>query len=602
MSAPRLRFAPSPGRASVRALVFGLVASLLALAPATAFADEDPAPPAEHAGSAEDHAAPAPAADEHPAPAPAAEEHPAAAPADEHPAGAPAPAEDHAAPAPVEEPTPSEGTEAGDPVPYVEFDADGDGKVEPEERALQQEYQAAFAGMPDEVTDAELDKRAEGQQLVPSLTADQLRAMTKLARGKVLGRLQAKMERSAAARMGKISALIRWFSLAGLLLLAMPLVLRKKYPGQGAMLLKYSALAAVTFVVTVNLFGMVVLGFRGAQAGLGQATNPQLRIASGFFDTIDRNAEDYLVMGKELFAPTLERLQGNSDEQPAAILIENGTKIVKDAQVFLTIAKAFKKVDFVFAALPVVLLMVTMLLFVLAIRPTLMEIIRLPMTVAGGAATDRAAAGKQVVKRAIHRVVGELVATLGTLGVLVVITLLAGAVLGRVVAPALDALIAYFQLGISYLQFVQGASSALVFGMLFAVILFLVINLGVVIASMAFYLGKAQKIFQRRFTDGVPLATHARFWKWGSASVLLAQLLPLIYLVIAGWGLDKINEKLTAGVTDASQIPWTAIMLIGPVFLVAGFLVVLWAARGFKALAFLARYKVPPAPAPSAAP
>ena len=38
----------------------------------------------------------------------------------------------------------------------------------------------------------------------------------------------------------------------------MPLVLAKKYPGQGSVLFKYSALAAVTFFVTVNLFGGVL--------------------------------------------------------------------------------------------------------------------------------------------------------------------------------------------------------------------------------------------------------------------------------------------------------------------------------------------------------
>ena len=476
-----------------------------------------------------------------------------------------------------------------EPTPAVaaEFDADGDGTVEPDEAALAQEAKTTFAGMPDEVSDAELDKRPEGEQLKPSLSAEQLRSMVAIARKKVLERLEAKMEASAAQRMGRISAFIRWFSLAGLALLFVPLALRKKYPGQGALLFKYGALAALTFVVTVNLFGTVVLGFRSAQSALGPVTNPQLRIVAGFFDSVDRNAEDYLVMGKELFAPTLEQLSGASEEQPVAILIENGTKIVKDAQVFLTIAQAFKKIDFVFAALPVVLLLVTMVLFVLAIRPTLLQIIRLPITAAAGDAS----AGRQVVRAALRRVVGELLATLCTLGVLVVVTLLAGAVLARVVGPALDALIAYFQLGISYLQFVSGASSALVFVMLFGVILFLVLNLGVVIASMAFFLGKSQKIFQRRFGEGTPLREHRRFWTWGTASLVAAQLIPLVYLVVAGAGLEALNDKLTQGVTDASEVPWTAIMLLGPALLVGGFVIVFWAARGIKALRFLATYK-----------
>ena len=90
------------------------------------------------------------------------------------------------------------------------------------------------------------------------------------------------------------------------------------------------------------------------------------------------------------------------------------------------------------------------------------------------------------------------------------LTLLSAFVLGRVVGPALDALLGYFALAVSYLQFVQGASSGLVFMALFGVILFLVLNLATLILSMSFFLGKTQKIFQQRFNDGTPIETHKR--------------------------------------------------------------------------------------------
>ena len=449
-------------------------------------------------------------------------------------------------------------------------------------------YKSAFAGMPDDVAEAPLEARPADQELAPSLSAEQLRAMVKLAREKVLARMQAKMERTSEARMGKITALIGWFSLAGMLLLALPLVLRERYPGRGRILFKYSLLAAVTFFVTVNLFGGVVLGFKTVQGELGSATNPQLRIASAFFDTLDTHAEDYLVMGKELFAPTLEHLN-DGGEQPALVLLENGKKLVKDADVFVSIASAFKKLDVVFALLPTVLLLVTMVLFVLAIKPTLLEIVKLPIT---AASSGEAGVGRGVVARALRRVGGELLATICTIGVLVVLTLLAGATLGRVVGPALDALISHFSLGIIYLQFVKGASSTLVFVMLFGVILFLVLNLAVVIASMSIFLGKAQKIFQRRFSDGTPLGAHAQFWRWGVPALIVAQLLPWLFIAIADAVLDKLDDKLVGGVTDPASIPWGTIMLVGPIALVGGFLLVFWAGRGIKSIAFLAKYRV----------
>jgi hypothetical protein len=465
--------------------------------------------------------------------------------------------------------------------------AEGTGETPTETTEPTAAPEAAAAPEAPEITDSELGERPADQELAPSLPPEQLRQLARVAKAKVLERMEAKMTEKAARRMATIGRLIGWFSLAGLLLLLMPLVLRGRYPGKGKELMKYSALAAVTFVVTVNLFGVVVLGFRSAQAGLGSATNPQLHVVSGFFDSLDKNADDYAIVGKELFGPTLAQLQGDTDEQPVAILLENGKKLVKDADVFVTVAKAFKKLDVVFGILPTVLLLVTMVLFVLALRPTLMAIVRLPIDAAAG----KAISGRQVVSGALRRIGGEVLATLCTLGVLVVLTLLAGAILGRVVGPALDALLGYFILAVMYLQYVKDASSALVFVMLFSVILFLVLNLAAVIASMTLFLGKAQKIFQRRFHEGVPVRAHARFWKWGIPALLVAQVVPWLYLVLAERGIEKLNDKMTNGITDAAQLPWGKIMLSGPLILVVGFVVMFWAARGWKALAFLARYK-----------
>src|SRR5262249_12158902 len=148
----------------------------------------------------------------------------------------------------------------------------------------------------------------------------------------------------------------------------------------------------------------------------------------------------YITAGKELFVPTLEQLKGNSDEQPAVVLLENGMKVVKDAKVFVGVAKMFKKISFVFAILPIVLLLLTMVFFLLALKPTLTQIIKLPAMAASGAA----GVGKDVVKASMRRVGTEFIATLCTIGVLFGITLISAFVLGRIVSPAIDALLSYF--------------------------------------------------------------------------------------------------------------------------------------------------------------
>ncbi|HTJ45924.1 MAG TPA: hypothetical protein VL463_27660 [Kofleriaceae bacterium] len=485
----------------------------------------------------------------------------------------------------------------GDGEPYMEYDEDGDGVMEPDEIKDAQEFVAGFeeAGIPDKIDDDELDARAQDKQLVPSLTPEMFRKLVQLAKRKVLAKMELKMAAKTAKKMEQFTWIVVGCSLLGFLLLFAPLFLRKKYPGQDGTLVKYSALAAFTFFVTVLLFGGVLYGMKTAQGKVG-ATAPNIAIASGFFDTLDDNAEQYIVMGKELFAPTLEQLTSKSDEQPAVALIANGQKIVKDAMVFVRVAKLFKKVDFVFSMLPIILLLVTIVLFLLSIKPTLMEIIELP----GLAASGHAGAGGDVVKKAMGRVKGELLASSCALGVLFVLALVSSSILGRVAKPALTAIIDYFSLGVSYLQFVPDGSSTMVFLMLFSVIFFLVLNLLTLILSMSFFLGKTQKIFQARFNDGVPLAAHARFWKWGTASVLIVQLIPLVFVFIAQLGLEKINTSLMSGVTDASEVNWTMLMLAGPLFLVVGYVAVFWAARGLEGIVFLQRYEVKPRAAAAA--
>ncbi len=430
--------------------------------------------------------------------------------------------------------------------------------------------------------DAQLDARPEDAELTPSISADELRRVVAQIKTGVLAKLETKLANKAAAKMASGSLGIFLFSLLGLGLLLIPLIVKSRYPGRERVLFKYSAIAAATFFVTANLFGGVLFGMKGA---LGSATNPSIAIANATFDTLHDNAADYSTLGRELVVPTLMQIDGNSDEQPAALLIENGTKIVNDAKIFTSVSRMVKKLDGAFAALPLVLFLVTMVLCVLAIRPTLTELVKLPM---------RAAAGQAAQKHAMTRVRGEVLATLCTIGVLTALTFASTFILGRIVQPALDVLLGYFSLAVSYLQFVEGASSGVVFLTLFSVVLFLSLNLATLVLSVTLFLGKCQKIFQARWTRDMPVAEHKRFFVWGVPAVLFVQLFPLAFVVVAEKALDTINGSLLANIQDADQVPWTKVMLAGPILLVVAYALIFWGARGFKAIAFLFTYKVTP--------
>jgi hypothetical protein len=480
--------------------------------------------------------------------------------------------------------------------PTDPFDADGDGKMEPEEIEDRKQFAEFFDDIPNQPDDKALEARPDDKELMPSIDVETFRKGVRLVKKIVLEKMAKKIAKKSDKKMATFSLIVTIVSLGGFLLLFMPLFLAKKYPGKAGMLFKYSALATVVFVVTVNLFGGVLYGMRTVQGALSNYTNPSIAIASGTFDTLDEQADKFIVMGKELFLPTIEQMRNAPDEQPTVQLLENGIKIVQDAKVFLSIAKMFKKIDFVFGILPIILTLVTLILFVIAIKPTLMEIIKLPARAASGQGSS-----KDVIANAMKRVKGELLASICTVGILVVLTIVSSLVLGQIVKPALDAFLTYFSLTIMYLQFAEGASSGLVFVTLFAVILFLVLNLAALILSMSFFLGKAQKIFQQRFNEGTPLSTHAKFFTWGAPSVLLVQVFPWLFAVTAAKALDAINDALLEGVTSAEMVSWGKLLLAGPAFLVVAFAILFWAARGLKAIKFLAGYKVKPKP-PKATP
>jgi hypothetical protein len=474
--------------------------------------------------------------------------------------------------------------------PTDPFDEDGDGVLEPDEIADRKEFAEYFDDIPNQPDDAALEGRPEDAELKPSISVEQFRQGVRIVKKIVLGKMAKKAAKKADKRMAKFTYMVFGLSCCGLLLLLMPLFLKKKYPNAGSSLWKYSAMAAGTFFITVNLFGGVLFGMRQAQNALSGLTNPSVAIAGGVFDTLDRNADEFIYTGKELFLPTLEQMRNNPEEQPAVQLLENGMKIVQDAKVFLSMAKLFKKVDFLFGILPIILTVLTLVLFIVAIKPTLMAIIKLPAAAAEG----RSNAGREVVGLAVKRVKGEMLATICTVGVLTVLSLFSAFVLGRVVEPALATLLRYFSDAVMYLQFVEGASSGLVFVSLFGVILFLVLNLAVLILSMSFFLGKSQKIFQARFNEGDPLSKHQRFFKWGIPSVLFVQVFPLLFVYLGNFILQKLNHSIRGDELDAEKVSWTKMLLAGPLVLIVAFAVLFWAARGFKAIKFLQSYKVKP--------
>ena len=410
-----------------------------------------------------------------------------------------------------------------------------------------------------------------------------LREVLRAQKEKVAERLEEKIAAKQDAKMATMSSVLSWLSLAGLLLLALPLVLRKKYPGQGPLLFKYSAIAAGVCTVAIFLFAQVLLLLRGVQGALSSLTNPQVAVIDATFQVLDDNVEDLVEVGPALIeAPLAQVASGEQDSLPLAIL-DNVSRLNEDITVFKTIARQFEGVFAMFGYLPIVLTVVAVVLFLLSIKPVIVQIVAMPGRVASGEAQASA-----VIKDVFRTIGREVLATLCLIGGLIVVTIFSGIMLSFAVQPAIEAFLAYVFTSLLYTMAASDFSKFAVYASVLGALLFLVLNIAAVLVTNVLFLGKLQKICKRRFHEKVPFSAHRRFWGWGSLSLVWAHVLPLLFVTGAQEGVGVLIDSMTKG---DGEPPWTALLLSGPAILVFGFIVVFWAARGLAAIRFILRYR-----------
>ena len=455
-------------------------------------------------------------------------------------------------------------------------------EISPSELAAADEITPAFA--------AQLEKQAEA---VGGLSADALDALAKLfiaqlrkklgeVRAKVMERTIEKVRVKQEAKLGKIIMILLMLSPLGLLLLAMPLVLKKKYPDQMPTLVRASAVAAVAFVGAMLMFTGLLYVLRMVQNEAGMATNPQIRVVEASFDAVDRNLDEIAALPGLLEIPLQQLLAGEIESLEVAIL-QNVKSFKEDVMVFDRVAEMFKSVNWLFGWVAIALTLLTIVLFLLTIRPTLVEIVKLPARAARGEVAPAQVAG--MVGR---RIGNELIATLGVAGVAVVLALLSGFIEARLVGPAMDVFVMQLLVDMQYVFVDDKFSTSYVYISMGSVVAFLVLNIAVVVLSGAFYIGKLQKILRLRFHDKLALGEHKKFWIWGTLGLLWALSLPYvvvrIVLPISEWLVDS-------GTTDSFS--WGRVLVAGPLMLALGFVVLFVAGQGLKGMLYAMKYKVP---------
>ena len=233
--------------------------------------------------------------------------------------------------------------------------------------------------------------------------------------------------------------------------------------------------------------------------------------------------------------------------------------------------------------MPIVLTGLAILLFFVSIKDLIKDIVNAPERAMRGEIPATA-----VVGIVFKRVLNEVLATLGTVGVLFVLTLINAFALSFVAYPAMSMFVVELMSTLQYVFVEPGASKTYMYIALTGVFVFLLLAVIVIVASSTLYIGKVQAILRGKLNQGIPLSTHKKFFTWQSLAVLWCIALPMGVLVAMSELADYLTEKGTSG----AEFDWSMALLPAPIGLVLGFLVIFVAAFGLKALLSIAKYKV----------
>lgn len=452
--------------------------------------------------------------------------------------------------------------------------------------------EAAGAGEPGGVVEAVAVAAVapEGEPAVaeaafdPKAYAEELRRRLPGLREKIEEKIGEKITAKQEAQMDMISEILGYVSLAGFLLLLLPLFLGGRYPGKAGVLFKQAALAGLLFCLAVNMLSLALMLLRGMQGAMAAVSNPQIAMVEGFFDTLDKDADDLAAIGPQILDPTLAQLEGGGDSAAVALL-DNLHRLQQQVGVFQTVADWLKGLDWLFGALPTVMALVAVGLFVVSFRPLLTDIVMLPIRAAKGEVQLGAGA---LAKETMRKVGREFLVVFGMMGVLIVLTIVSGTLLSLLVAPAVEALLGFLLIAFIYLQVEPVASTGLLLVSIASVLALLVMCVLVVVVGNVLFLSRAQKIFRQRYHDKIPLGRHRVFWTRGSWQVLWSQLLPVLILSL----LAVVVEPVLGAFIDGDEPSFLAGMLASGAVLLFGFVALFWLGRGVRSLKGLASYKV----------
>lgn len=445
------------------------------------------------------------------------------------------------------------------------------------------------------------------------ITKDKLKSWIEIGRTKVIDKLRVKDKESQSKSLSRMLTVLGIVALLGPfgIFLYAALVVRRRYPDKGPIVWKSSAIAAGTFVGTMGVLALTLAIVRAGQGAVAtDATSPTIRVANGAFDVLEqdrwldgfsqlsRTRLDFL---KEPLRVVVEDTGGAKEEAYTGFLgnlashwanlveepevkrfAKNVTMLASHAKTFKSAIEMYKTIQWLLTILPMLLSILTVVLYLVPMKGTLKDIVTMPGRVAARAdgATDA-----EVTRRAKLLVLSELKLIGPYLAVVLVFLPIVGMFLGAVMRPLLEMVILEALLTVFYIIFNE-ASGFVIYASFGSTILLLAITIAVYIVAMGTFLGTVRNILRSRFYFGQKLGQYKKFASWGLGAILLVMVIPVVHSYAANLIFRGTKENLDIMKLSGGQ------MLTVPLLSLLLFPIVFWAARGFKALQYIKKFPV----------
>lgn len=445
------------------------------------------------------------------------------------------------------------------------------------------------------------------------ITPDKLRSWLSIGRAKVEAAVERKeVEAQARAFNLVLLVLLGVAALGGLVIVLLPLRLRRKHPGAVG-LWRGSLLAAGVFVGVIIVLGTALLVMRTVQGAVGTtSTSPKMRVADAAFSVLE--SDDYVEGFSELSKLRLDFIKaplrtlavdvagaegpdravavavvigehwGRLLQQPEIKrLATNIGHLTEQAQTYVSLIGTLKNFDWVLGYVPMALALLAVLLYLLPMKETLVRIALGPARAAAG--------GDRGTRASLAEVAAELKLVGPYLLIVIILLPLAGLFIAFAIEPLMEMVINVALLQVFQLIGSEPSAFAIQSSLLGAILL-LALTIAVYIIAIAFYIGTARKVLRARYREGRALSEFKGFWIYGTLALVAVQLFPVLFAQLARLGQHALIGDFAGPMSDTQL--WVA-----PAASVVAFGLLFWALRGVKALGYIKRDPTRAAAAPA---